>query len=387
MTSSAPLGLIAASLLIDAFVFGLVMFWPRRHREGEPAAGPPYDLSRLLLALIAGGVVFAFKLPFLRQLGLRPFGMMTLGFMELFFVVPLFGAVLLAIHLRFSKPNPGPRVSKSVAILAAMTLLLVPICAYATFIEPFRLQLETADVQLPAERAGREPITIGVLADIQTDCVGEHEREAVARVMAEEPDIILLPGDLFQGNAAQLEEQLPALRELLASLDAPGGVYFVNGDCELRRRSHLALQGTPVRVLVNQAVRGRVRDREVLIGGIERDCDTDAARALIRRMEEPGGDDTRILMSHDPYASLRQQPESRIDLLVSGHTHGGQVVVPFFGPPITFTTIPRNMAAGGLHELRGNKLYVSRGVGCERGQAPRIRFLCPPEISLLTLKD
>jgi predicted MPP superfamily phosphohydrolase len=43
------------------------------------------------------------------------------------------------------------------------------------------------------------------------------------------------------------------------------------------------------------------------------------------------------------------------------------------------------VAAGGLHAIDGNPIYVSRGVGCERGQAPRIRFFCPPEISLLTL--
>ena len=79
-------------------------------------------------------------------------------------------------------------------------------------------------------------------------------------------------------------------------------------------------------------------------------------------------------------------PQSRIDLVVSGHTHGGQIVVPFFGPIMTLSHVPRSVAAGGLHQIDGNYIYVSRGVGCERMQAPRIRFLCPPEISLLTLK-
>jgi predicted MPP superfamily phosphohydrolase len=50
------------------------------------------------------------------------------------------------------------------------------------------------------------------------------------------------------------------------------------------------------------------------------------------------------------------------------------------------THVPRAVAAGGLHVLDGNRIYVSRGVGCERGPAPRIRLFCPPEVSLLTLR-
>ncbi|HTE06996.1 MAG TPA: metallophosphoesterase, partial [Planctomycetota bacterium] len=76
----------------------------------------------------------------------------------------------------------------------------------------------------------------------------------------------------------------------------------------------------------------------------------------------------------------------RVDLVVAGHTHGGQVRLPWIGPLITLTAVPRAVAGGGLHELNGTPLYVSRGVGHEQGDAPRVRFLCPPEISLLTLR-
>jgi predicted MPP superfamily phosphohydrolase len=83
---------------------------------------------------------------------------------------------------------------------------------------------------------------------------------------------------------------------------------------------------------------------------------------------------------------MRLHNESRVALALAGHTHGGQIFVPFFGPPLTLSRIPRHMAAGGLHELNGVPLHVSRGIGMERGSAPQIRFLCPPEISLLTLR-
>ena len=60
--------------------------------------------------------------------------------------------------------------------------------------------------------------------------------------------------------------------------------------------------------------------------------------------------------------------------------------LPLFGPPLTFSPLPRRVAAGGLHRYQGNAVYVSRGLGMERGQAPRIRFRCPPEVTLLTLE-
>ncbi|MCP4249167.1 MAG: phosphohydrolase, partial [bacterium] len=111
-----------------------------------------------------------------------------------------------------------------------------------------------------------------------------------------------------------------------------------------------------------------------------------ADQQTIGHLEAGGNEgDIRILVAHRPDAVLALSPNSRIDLVVAGHTHGGQVVVPLLGPPFTLTRVPRHVAAGGFHDLGGRRIYVSRGVGCERSQAPRIRFLAPPEISLLTL--
>jgi predicted MPP superfamily phosphohydrolase len=74
-----------------------------------------------------------------------------------------------------------------------------------------------------------------------------------------------------------------------------------------------------------------------------------------------------------------------VALVLAGHTHGGQVVIPLFGPPVTASRLPRAYA-GGLHDFRGIPLHVSRGVGMERGFAPPVRFLCPPEICVLELR-
>jgi predicted MPP superfamily phosphohydrolase len=144
------------------------------------------------------------------------------------------------------------------------------------------------------------------------------------------------------------------------------------------------IDGTAIRLLVNEIVRTRVGDRAITIGGVELDYAAADARRIIDRLEgEPGDADVRILVSQLPDSVLALRPSSRVDLVVAGHTHGGQVQLPLFGPPITLSQVQRSVAAGGLHRHEGNSIYVSRGVGMERHYAPRIRFLCPPEISVL----
>jgi predicted MPP superfamily phosphohydrolase len=98
----------------------------------------------------------------------------------------------------------------------------------------------------------------------------------------------------------------------------------------------------------------------------------------------PETDEFHIVVAHAPDFALGYAPA---DLLVAGHTHGGQVQAPFIGPLLTLSRVPRNWAAGGLIGLDGDRhLVVSRGIGMERGWAPRLRFLCPPQLVVIDLK-
>lgn len=98
----------------------------------------------------------------------------------------------------------------------------------------------------------------------------------------------------------------------------------------------------------------------------------------------PETSEFHIVLGHAPDFALRNPPA---DLLVAGHTHGGQVQLPLIGPPITMSRVPRAWAAGGLTQLsEGRFLVVSRGVGLERDLAPRLRFLCPPQLVVIDLK-
>ena len=89
---------------------------------------------------------------------------------------------------------------------------------------------------------------------------------------------------------------------------------------------------------------------------------------------------TRLCSSVMSRTSFPSVPPG-VALTVAGHTHGGQVRIPFYGPIRTLSRLPRRMAYG-LHEHEGRHLYVSGGVGVSN--VP-VRFACPPEIAILTL--
>jgi uncharacterized protein len=387
MSQAAFILIVAISTLIDLVIAALALGIASKQRDGGRRIG----LWEMFGTAIVSAVVFGVKLPVLGFLGINTFGTMCVAYIDLAVTLPLLALGLLMIDAaaRWRRRADGFRLTPAARAVTLIVAIAGPaIGVYATFLETRNLRFERASVALPRERAGSQAIRIGVLADIQTNAVTAHEREAVARLMAAKPDLILIPGDIFQGFPSEFRDALADLRELLRQLHAPGGVFFVFGDCDQRDRTLALLEGSDIRILENEIAETRIGDRRIVIGGLELNYATPAAQAAIAGLHARQGDnDVRILLSHRPDSVQSLPPNSRIDLVIAGHTHGGQVQLPGIGPLITLSRVPNTVAAGGLHEMDGNCIYVSRGLGRERGQAPSIRFLCPPEITLLTLQD
>lgn len=310
------------------------------------------------------------------------FALLNLVYLALVVAAPVLALGLAVVWVR----RGGTDRTRGIA-LGLGALLLPAFGYYATFVEPYRLTTETARVLLDPARTGRETVRIGVLADLQTDRVTDYERRAVETLRALRPDVVLLPGDFFQGTDEAFRRERGPLRELLLRLEAPGGVFVTAGNVDSDAEMHALFDGTPVRWLDNDVVTLRVKDRTLTIGGAGPRL-SDAADRTIRNLEGgPSVEDVRILLSHYPDRVLALAPRSRVDLVVAGHTHGGQVRLPWIGPLMTFSSVPGRVAGGGLHELDGRRIYVSRGVGMERGPAPRLRVLTPPDVSLITLES
>ena len=109
-------------------------------------------------------------------------------------------------------------------------------------------------------------------------------------------------------------------------------------------------------------------------------CTIRTTPSLMIRNRPP--DRFHLVLGHVPNFALGKIDA---DLLVAGHTHGGQVRLPFDGSVDHELSIPRAWAAGLTELPGGGKLLVLRGIGMERGYAPRIRFLCRPELMVIDL--
>ncbi|MDP2864615.1 MAG: metallophosphoesterase, partial [Elusimicrobiota bacterium] len=107
-------------------------------------------------------------------------------------------------------------------------------------------------------------------------------------------------------------------------------------------------------------------------------------RLLSGILAKMGKTDATVLLCHVPDA-LKTAEELPINALFSGHTHGGQVCLPWFGPIVTLSHVARKIAAGGIHRVGGLYVIVSRGLGMEGHIAPRVRTFCRPHLILLEL--
>jgi uncharacterized protein len=324
----------------------------------------------LLAVTAAGGVGIALAvLLSLKSVGHIDFLTLTLCAWLGFGHMPLVLAGTAAAFWRSARP---------VALaFAGLAVCMVGIGVDAFLVEPYRLQVDTFTITSPKVS---QPTRILVIADLQTDVVGPYERMALQRAMDQRPDLILMAGDYLQQNPLR-PELVSDFRALLGEvgLSAPLGVYAVQGDVEhadwpelFRDLPVTAIETAETRKVAGLSITG-LPLRESRMAG-----PADLAPLI------PSTDDFHIVLAHAPDFALGYVPA---DLLVAGHTHGGQVQLPFVGPLITFSHVPRAWAAGGLTALDGDRaLIVSRGVGMERGTAPRLRFLCPPQLVVIDLK-
>ncbi|MCL1473013.1 metallophosphoesterase [Argonema antarcticum] len=267
------------------------------------------------------------------------------------------------------------RSVKKIAIACAVIAVIIGGIGIDAFaIEPY--WLEVSHVRLSTPKLAN-PIKIVAIADFQTDVWGEYERQTLLKAIDRKADLILLPGDYIQlYNTSRREKLRNQINTFLKEINfgAKFGVYAVEGDQEFYQEWPHIFDGLPVKVFQNS---GRVVMPEICITGLT----LNDSRNPQLEIPECGGK-FHIAFGHAPDFALGN---INADLLVAGHTHGGQVRLPFIGPVIKLSRVPRKWAAGVTDIGDGRTLIVSRGVGMERGAAPRLRFLCRPELVVIDL--
>jgi hypothetical protein len=204
-------------------------------------------------------------------------------------------------------------------------------------------------------------------------------RQAIRAAKAERPDLILLTGDYVSRSRDYIPECAAALGELSAPLGCYAVLgnhdYWVDGDVVADNLTRIA----HCRVLRNESAFIRRGGEQLAIAGLDDlvtlNDDLDATLAGL------SADDPVILLTHSPDVTY-SAASRRVDLVLAGHTHGGQIVLPWIGPPAPNCRLGRSFASG-LKQVNLTTLYTNRGVGMT---VLPWRINCPPEVAIITLR-
>ena len=254
---------------------------------------------------------------------------------------------------------------------------------YGFWIEPFQLKTTRMTIKTPKLKKGTS-LKILHLGDLHFERQTTRETELLQKVKELQPDLILFSGDILNLSYLHDEQAWQGARAIFEQLSAPLGVYLVTGSpaVDLEEIIPDLLANLPVRLLKDEAVTIPVgSDQLTLVGSF---CshhpyeDGPALEILTQSIENK--DSFRIFLYHTPDLA---PVAARLgyDLQLSGHTHGGQVCLPRYGALFTGSLYGKQFESG-LYQMDKMKLYITRGIGLEGAGAPRVRFLCPPEIIL-----
>jgi len=275
--------------------------------------------------------------------------------------------------------------------------------AYATQIEPRWIETVRMNVKLPNLSKALHGFTIVHLSDFHLGpYTGVKDvRRSVGMANALGADLIALSGDFVYRSARYAE----ACARELAALRARYGVYAVLGNHDVWTDPEMvaeSLRRAGIRVLRNERQAIEVRSARLWLIGIEdvgvtgftapglissisrsdfRALWKGAHDALLRALEDIPPAETRLLLVHNP--DFVEMIEEGVGLVLAGHTHGGQVRLPLVGAPVVPSCYGQKYAAG-LVQTGGIPVYVNRGIGVI---GLPVRFLCRPEITLISLEE
>lgn len=269
----------------------------------------------------------------------------------------------------------------------AAGLALGAALGWMAFHEPFQVRVSDTTVRLSGLPPALEGLRILHLSDLHCGpwVADGHLRRGVARARELRPDLAVITGDFLSVSALYA----PRCGRILEALDAPLGVWGVlgNHDYWTRRldKVRACLEGGGVRLLTNESVRLQHRGQDFWLCGVD---DVIAgrpdARAALAGVPEEA---FRLVLCHEPDHAdevAAHLPEAAPESLqLSGHSHGGQVLVPGLRRPFYLPPHGRRYPAG-LHRVPGAALQVYTNVGLGI-VSPPFRLGCPPEVGLLTL--
>ena len=317
----------------------------------------------LIRAALAEGEIFT---PFRGSEGLTALWFGYLGISILVFVA--FTGI--ALVKTFKGPFADPRVSLKKVPLPFSSSQRPPLPRVNQLFEVERVEVE---IEIPGLDERLRGLTVGNLTDFHLGevCTRDYVRYAIDCLMEVEPELLSVTGDFVN-----YPRYLDACFECLEGIAAPLGVYAVRGNHDywvgaedVERR----IRESGMILLHDRAVEVERNGAPIIVAGVESPWNK-AGIPFDFIPTEPSP--LKIVLSHTPdeFPKLAKQ---RPHLVMSGHTHGGQICIPFYGSIVVPSNYGRKYERGFFRE-GDSLLYVSKGIGCH----PPLRTLCKPEVTL-----
>lgn len=250
--------------------------------------------------------------------------------------------------------------------------------ARAAFAEPFALTVERHAIRLPRLPRILDGLRIAQLTDLHhSPFTGSGQLEhAIETANSLQPDIIALTGDYVSHE----REYAAPCAELVGRLRAKHGVFAVLGNHDHWTDAPLVadlFRAEGIRVLINEGLRFELAGASFWLAGVD---DTMVGlEDLPLALAGSQADEMKLLLAHNP-TILRRAARAKVDLVLSGHTHGGQVA---WRSERSASGKPRRRILRGLGRRGDTQIYVSRGLGTV---VLPIRYGSPPEVTLLELR-
>lgn len=292
--------------------------------------------------------------------------------------------------LNSPKKNSGKHLERSKKKRVFFLLFLLGLCAFELYRS--NATVGVTHYTLISEKLP-DPFNqykIVQLSDLHDAIYGENHEVVVDKVKLIAPDVIFITGDLIDSNRYQLEQSL----RLVEELQTVAPLYYVTGNHEIAtndiERIKDALEKLGVYVLTDEAYRiTRTPDHSIVIGGIEdplgsvQEDDVAVEASIQRTFEQVPNELFKILLSHRP-EPFEVYVEQGMDVVFSGHAHGGQFRIPGIGGLVSPGEGWFPKYTSGVHEKNGSHLIVSRGLG---NSIVPIRIFNQPEIVVVTLQQ
>jgi predicted MPP superfamily phosphohydrolase len=261
------------------------------------------------------------------------------------------------------------------ALLFACLFLLFIITACSNELEVTHYQINTDKIT--------KPVRLAVVTDLHSSPYGKNMQELVDAINQENPDAVLLVGDIFDNRHDNTNSW-----DFVYAISKQYPCYYVTGNHEVSNQELtdilMRLQSMEVHTLSGNSTSLQIHGQSIRICGVD-DCLAENFINQIKDIADEGEEsEYRILLSHRP-EQLSIYDKLNIDLVIAGHAHGGQVRIPFFAPNGLYAPHQGYMPqyTGGLYEFDAWNLLVSRGLDKRSVKYPRI--FNKPELVVLTI--